>query len=349
MNTYRMTLLLIVLALLLASCSPTTPTLPDPTGAPADPTSSASPAADTPVVSPTPAPSPTAQAPQVILLAYGDSQVDQESVGTALAALAAADGLHFDAPAAPSDARLDGAQIVAALPGVEGLGDLARSHPETHFIALESSGLQPTDNISVLSQTGFRSRLFFAAGYLGALITPDWRVGVLMPAGEADEAQVLAALANGSAFFCGLCRPAYPPYESYPLAATANPTSEAEIQAAVDQLVGRGVETIFIAPGAGSDALYAYLAQKNVQVVGTTPPPASLAEAWVVSLLPGWDAALEALWPNALAGEPGQEVALPVAARFGNDERLSAGRLRLFEEMLADLNADYIDPAAPGP
>jgi hypothetical protein len=349
MNTYRIPLLLIVLALLLASCSPATPTLPGPTGAPADPTLPASPAAETPAASPTPAPSPTAQAPQVILLGVGEGQADQESVAAALESLAAADGLSFDALAAPSEARLDGAQVVAALPGVEGLAELARSHPETHFIALGESELQPGDNISVLSETGFRSRLFFAAGYLGALITPDWRVGVLMPSGEADEAQVLAALANGSAFFCGLCRPAFPPYESYPLAAAANPASEAEIQAAVDQLVGRGVQTLFVAPGAGSDALYAYLAQKNVQVVGSDPPPASLADAWVVSLLPGWDEALQALWPHVLAGEPGQAVALPTAARYGNDERLSAGRLRLFEEMLADLNADYIDPAAPGP
>ncbi len=124
------------------------------------------------------------------------------------------------------------------------------------------------------------------------------------------------------------------------LPAAANPT---EWQAAADVLVDKAVRTAFIAPGAGDEALLAYLAGAGVQLIGTSSPPPDAQDQWIASITPDVISPLKAMWPELLAGNGG--LSLPASLTIGdiNPELFSSGRQRLVEEMVESIASGVID------
>jgi hypothetical protein len=297
---------------------------------------------------PTETPAPTATPrPRALLFAPAGADAQQVVALTELLGeLAAQAGLDFESLPALAPAELDpGLRVVVALAPDPGVAGLAAAAPQTTFLAVGISGLAPAGNLLSIDPAGARAdQQGFLAGYLAAVVTPDWRVGVISvvdnPSGQAHRQGFL----NGVQFYCGLCRPAYPPFVQYPLAGDlTSSASEAEQIAAADALIAQGVTTIYLAPGAGSTALLEYLAGQGIHLIGSAPPPAGLAEHWIATLSADWLEAVRQAWEQALGGQLAAAPELPLAIEDVNESLLSVGRQRVVEQIRDELAAGWID------
>jgi hypothetical protein len=311
----------------------TTPVVLTPTGQPA-PTN-------------TSVPTPTSQ-PQLVLL-YTPAGSDTGLAGelqAVLAELAARDGLEFETRTELQEADLNtDVRVLVAVPPDPGVGAWAANHPEVQFLAVGIPGLQPAANLSLLGSQGDRpDQQGFLAGYLSAVLTPDWRTGVITPAGTPSGRAAQLAFSNGLVFFCGLCRPSYPPFVQYPQFVELSPgSSQEEQQAAVEALTANAVKTVYVFPGAGDEALLDSLAQAGIHLIGGVAPPPALREHWVATVRPDLASAMEEIWPSLLNGQGGASLDMPVVITDRNAALFSPGRQRLAEKLLADLLANYVD------
>ena len=294
----------------------------------------------------TPTPSPTPQ-PRVVLLAPAGSDPQQkEALQTLLTDLAAQSGLDLQvlASASPADLTPD-VRVVVALHTDPGLTALATAAPQTQFLAVGIPGIQTGTNISVVETQGVRpDQQGFLAGYLASLVTTDWRVGVLStndnPAGMAQRQGFL----NGAIFYCGLCRPAYPPFVQYPLYADlASGASASDQQAAADGLIVQGVTTVYVAPGAGDSSLLEYLAGKGVNLIGSEPPPAGISEHWIATINGDWLTGVRQAWDRIMNNGPVSDLSVPLLIGDRNETLFSTGRQRLAEQVRNELASGAID------
>lgn len=337
--------ILLLACLILTACSSLTTDVP-PASSPIVPspetTQSLSPSA-----TPTEAPSQTPEAPRVLLVAPSDPALPQSlELEAALAELAATAGLQFEVSPVLTPADLTpGLKVVVILPPDPGLAGLAAEAPDTQFLAIGVPGVEASDNLSLISPGGFPAdQMGFLAGYLAAVVTPEWRVGMMGVSDTEPGLQTRQSFLNGVVFFCGLCQQTYTPFYTYPMYVELPATATSpEWQVAADVLVDKAVRTAFVAPGAGDEALLNYLAGAGVQIIGTTPPPPGAQEQWIASINPDIIAPLNAMWPDLLAGKGG--LSLPASLTIGdvNADLFSPGRQRLVEELLIKLQAGYID------
>jgi hypothetical protein len=283
----------------------------------------------------------------MLLVAPSDPTIPQQAeLETILADLATTSGMGFEVSPVLTPADLTrGVKVVVVLPPDPGLEGLTAEAPDTQFLAIGIPGLEAGDNLSVISPGGFPAdQMRFLAGYLAAVVTPEWRVGMAGVRDSEPGVQTRQSFLNGVVFFCGLCQQTYTPFYTYPmyveLPAAASPP---EWQAAADVLVDKAVRTAFIAPGAGDEALLNYLAEAGVQLIGTTAPPPGAQDQWIASIYPDIIPPLEAMWPDLLAGKGG--LSLPASLTIGeiNTDLFSPGRQRLVEELLSKLQAGYIE------
>jgi hypothetical protein len=265
-----------------------------------------------------------------------------------LTGLAEQAGLGLEVRMSLDTSELGNVRIVVALPPITGLAELAASAPGTQFLAFGTQGLQPAPNLSVIATPAGRpDQLGFLAGYLAAVITDDWRVGVVSEAGTAGGKAASLGFRNGVTYFCGLCLPVYPPFPNrgYPVQVDLPDGAEAQDwQAAIDTLTTWQVETGFVYPAVADEELLADLAGADINLIVAGQPADAWREHWVASL--GSQDPLQSLpdlWAKLLAGEGGEEVSLPLGFSGVNPDLLSPGRQRLVETMLADLLAGFID------
>lgn len=300
------------------------------------------PATDTPV------PSPTVEAaPRALLLALegGDPAVAL-ALQPVLADLAAKDGLQFETltqlPALEFGPEV---KLVVAVPPDPGLANLAAANPQTSFLAVGIPGLQAGGNLSVVGGGGTRpDQQGFLAGYLAAVLTPDWRVGVVVPAGSVEGRAARNGFTNGLVFFCGLCRPAYPPFVQYPITTELQPgAGETELQQAVALMTSNGVQMVYVAPGLEGGGLLEALGAAGLKLIGSAPPPAALQGQWVASVQAEASDAVQQIWPLLLAGQGGITIDAPVSLTYRNPELLSTGRQRLVDSLLSDLLSGLVD------
>jgi hypothetical protein len=149
---------------------------------------------------------------------------------------------------------------------------------------------------------------------------------------------------NGVIFYCGLCRPAYPPFFQYPVyAEIPGGASQGELQAAADNLIANAVETVYVFPGAGNEVLLDYLAQAGITIIGGTAPPEGVQSQWAATVQVDVVDALKLYWPDLIEGEGGVNVGAPLSITNRNEDLFSPGRQRLVEQMQADLMAGYVD------
>ena len=280
----------------------------------------------------------------VLLAPEGSDPALVAALQEKLPELAAQDGMQFEIRSALTAAEIGpNLRIVVAVAPDSGISQLAAGAPGTQFLALGIPGIQPASNLSVVgSADGQPDQMGFIAGYLAAVITEDWRGGMIS---NDDPAGQLAAqgFRNGLVFFCGLCRPAYPPFYEYPI--LASPPG----QAAADSLISQGVQTVYLAPGAGDPALLEYLAQANLNLIGSAPPAENLKDRWVATIQTNLLAGLEQLWPDLVNGKGGGNLPTPIVITDRNEALFSTGRQRLVDDTLAELQAGYIGTGVPQP
>jgi hypothetical protein len=326
--------------LALAACSGDLP------GRPTEvPTATALPAA---TATGTPIPTDTPQPPLVVF--WVSEGADPQTVGAlqdVLTQLTSQAGLRFQTVnSSPGPDLAQQAKIVVAVSPATGLEELASAASGTQFLVIAGDpSLKSGHNLTLLGEQGSRlDQLGFLAGYLAAVITQDWRVGVISQSGSGPEAAAQAGFLNGAVFFCGLCRPAYPPFVQYPVyAQLAAGSGQAEGQSAVDTLISQGVETVYVTPGATSEALLGYLAEKGIHIIGSSPPPQTVQDDWVASVMTDWSSEVKSIWPSLLTGEGGQTIGVPIVIADANPALFSPGRQQLVAETLTELLAGRID------
>ena len=239
-------------------------------------------------------------------------------------------------------------QIVIVLPPFPDLETLAQQAPQTKFLAVGFNDLDPLENLSVLRSGGGAFDVQgFIAGYIAAMITTDWRVGVLSIQENENALAAREGFQVGVKYYCGLCNPKYAPtginyiypkYIDLPVDVT-----DLEVEANVNFLVDRAVNTYYIVPQLGKDQVYRMLVGYQKKMIG---PGSDFREEyrdyWVASLEYDLVAALQEFWPEFITTEFGIEGTPPLLITDINPDLLSPGKLKMVESILDEVSNGYI-------
>lgn len=216
--------------------------------------------------------------------------------------------------------------------------------PELKIVAVDVTGLTPglVNVHAVTSEGGTAEQQAFLAGYALALTTPDFRLGVLTLGGDDLGNRTRDSFMTGARYFCGLCKPLYPPFVSqpyYPFAAEVpNPADPNSWQIAADSLLSLAVTAIYVQPEISNLDLLTYLTSKNITVIGVEGQAGMEAAGKVVGVL-GSDlyASVEAALGGLLAGEEIGASTGSLELKQVNPDLMSEGRHILFERIREDL------------
>jgi hypothetical protein len=336
------TILLAYLGLSLSACGGVIPTdKPTLTSSPS-PTASATPI-------PTLTPTPTSLPPLAVLLApEGADEAAVSYLQTTLNAIVTGQGYRWQVRQQLSAADLaPELRLVVAVPPDPGLAQLAASAPDTQFLALGIPGLESSPNLTLIGVADGRpDQQGFIAGVIAAMLSPDWRAGAISLSDTVEGRSARSGFLNGAVYFCGLCRPIHSPFYAYPLYFELPSTATtAEWQEAANYIIDHYVQTVYVYPGAGDEAMLSSLAAAGVNIISSGDPPASASGNWVVSLttdpLPLIQSQVEGLLNGTLSG--GQSLAVPIQFTNINPALFTPGKQRAAEQILSDLQAGYID------
>ncbi|MCJ7694115.1 MAG: hypothetical protein MUO40_01685, partial [Anaerolineaceae bacterium] len=187
----------------------------------------------------------------------------------------------------------------------------------------------------------------FLAGYLAAITTEDYRVGVLVSSGDEIGQAVAQSFFIGSQYFCGLCNSRFGPIEYYPkMALIADPLQQQSWQSAADLLIARSVQTVYIQSEVLSPDLISYLTANGARII--TPNnqlDVQQNQNWLATLQLDPLAAIELLWPQLLSGQGGFEGTYSVQLTDSNPDLLSEGRYAFFMKAFDDVVSGFIDTA----
>jgi hypothetical protein len=331
----RLVLFGIVIALALSAC-----------GAPSEPSLTASPfPTDTPIPVSTLTATPVVPLAILVLpasLDQGTSNLYEKTVYD----LAQAAGMRFQVRNTLTAADLEpGLQVVIALPPDPGIVALAAAAPTVQFLAINMSDIPAGGNVSVVGGNSQSDIAAFLAGYTAALITDDYRIGMMMPRDSADAIRAFNAYASGMTFYCGTCRPFYylnwtfPQYIDIP----ADEKKE-NYDAYSDILMSQfKVRTIYLYPDIATSDLETYIGTTGTLMIGTVTPEQRPA-GWVMTIQPDVIKAIQAAWPQLMSGQGGLAVQSPLGLSDIDPTLLSPGKQRLVEQMLQDLQSGFVTP-----
>lgn len=330
----RSIILLVVLAMLLTACGSNEP-IPTNTPVPTD----------TPVIPPTMTATPTVPLAVLVLPTDLDAETSNLYQKTVYD-LAQASGFRFQVRNILTAADLvePGLQIVIALPPDPGIVALAAAAPQVQFLAINIPGVAAGGNVSVLGGNSQSEIAAFLAGYTAALITDDYRIGMIIPKDNADALRALNAYANGRTFHCGICRPFYYLNWSFPqyIEIPADQDKDTYDSYADILMLQYKVRTIYLYPDIAIPELYNYIGTTGVYMIGTITPEQRPA-GWVMTIQPDIIKAIQNAWPQLIAGQGGISVQSPLGLSDVDPNLLSPGRQRLVQQVLDDLQAGRID------
>ncbi len=260
--------------------------------------------------------------------------------------LAQASGFRFQVRNTLTPVDLEpGLKVVIALPPDFGIAALAAAAPQVQFLAINIPDITPGGNVSVLGNNSQSDISAFLAGYTAALITDDYRIGMMIPKDNADALRALNAYASGMTFYCGMCRPyfylpwTFPQYIEIPA-----DEDEANYDAYADILMLQyKVRTIYLHPDIATSDLATYIGTTGASMIGTTTPEQRPA-GWVMTIQPDVIKAIQNAWPSLINGQGGVTVQSPLGLGDIDPSLLSLGKQRLVEQTLSDLQAGFIGP-----
>ena len=333
-------LLILLVAFLLAGCGgkstaepPQVPTL-----------------APTETAIPAPTLIPTPETPLALLVIPTD--MDQEISDTYQSLvynLAQNSGMRFQVRNTLTEADLEpGLRVVIALPPDPGLMALAPLAPQAQFLAVNIPDVVAGGNLSVLANTDRPDIAAFISGYIAAMITEDYRVGLMIPKDDPLGQTTLTAFRKGVEYYCGSCTafiypswctlaPCYPQYIEIPAdedVATYNAYSDFLI-------LQRQVETIYLAPQFATPELLTYLSSSGILVISDYSPQKKLGN-WVATIQPDVIHAIESAWTDLVAGKGGVNVFSPLILTDISSEHLPPGKEQVAQDVLAQLQSGYI-------
>jgi hypothetical protein len=284
----------------------------------------------------------------VLLAATGSDQAQVSRLQTSLNGIFVTFGLRWQVRQQLTDNDLiPSLRLVVAVPPDPGLAELVADAPDTQFLALGIPGLESSPNLTSIGADGDKAdQQGFIAGVIAAMLSDDWRVGVISLSDTVEGRAARTGFLNGVVYFCGLCRPAHPPFYEYPLyIELASTASTVEWQEAANYMVDHQVATVYVYPGAGDESMLSILATAKVNIISSGDPPQASHSSWVVSLttdpLPLIQSQVEGLLDGSLSA--GQSLVVPVQFTQTNETLFTPGKQRLAGQILSDLQAGFID------
>jgi hypothetical protein len=302
----------------------------------------------TPVPSAGPTASATPGTPLVILVLPPDIPPDEAGLyQTVVYDLAQANAMRYQVRNTLSleDMQMEGSslKVVIALSLDPGLDALVVAAPSVQFLAVNIPGLAAAPNLSTIGADGVPvDRQAFMAGYIAALVGDDYRIGILTMK-DTEGLNAGTAFTNGMRFYCGLCQRAFWTANSYPLQIEIPPDElQSRYPGWTDPFVIYEADVVYVYPGVATDDLLDAMAQKGLLIIGEDMPMEYLGPNWVVSLKPELIPAIQRIFPDLVAGNGGQILAIPFTLADVNPDMLSEGKLQLVQQTLDDLQAGYI-------
>ena len=332
---FRLMIFLVVIGLILSACGAGEAPVVTPSPVPTD----------TPV--PLPMLTATPTIPLAILVLPADMDVETSNLyQKTVYDLAQASGMRFQVRNALTTADLEpGLKIVIALLTDPGISALAPAAPGVQFLAINIPNVAPGGNVSVLGGNSQPEISGFLAGYTAAMVTEDFRIGMLMPKGDNDAIRMFNAYANGMKFYCGVCRPFYylpwtfPQFLEIPAEEDKN-NYDAYADILILQYKSR---TLFIHPDIYTQDLVDYIGTTGVSMIGTITPEQRPA-GWIMTIQPDTIRAIQAAWNQLISGQGGITVQSPLGLSDIDPGLLSPGKQRLVQKTLDDLQAGLIAP-----
>jgi len=285
-----------------------------------------------------------------LLAPDGADQMLAKSLQTDLNDVFTRAGLHWQVreQLAPADLT-SSLKLVVALPPDPGIAQLAVAAPETQFLAVGIPGLTASSNLTVIGSSDERpDQQGFIAGVIAAMLSADWRVGVISLSDTVAGRAAGTGFLNGVEYFCGLCRPAHPPFYEYPLSIELPSTSTSpEWQEAANYIADHDVLTVYVYPAAGDESMLSNLADAGINIISSGVPPAVALSRWVLSLatdpMPLIKSQVQGLLDGTITG--GGSLLVPIQFAEINTTLFTPGKQRLAQQILSDLQAGYIDTA----
>lgn len=260
--------------------------------------------------------------------------------------LTQASGMRFQVRNSLTPADLEpGLKIVIVLRTDPGIAALAPAVPDVQFLAINVPGIAPGGNVSVMGGSSQPEITGFLAGYTAAMLTDDYRIGMLMPKDNNDAIRAFNSFSNGMRFYCGFCRPIYFLPWSFPQYLEIGAEQDVnDYDAFADVLILQyKVRTVFLHPDIYTQDLVDYIGTTGTYMIGTITPEQRPA-GWVMTIQPDTIKAIQTAWPQLLAGQGGITVQSPLGLSDVDEGLLSPGKQRLVQKTLDDLQAGLIAP-----
>lgn len=307
------------------------------------PTVAVTPTQETEVLLPSATPEVVEQPGVVILLAAGGAdQARVAEVSPLVQEAATRHSLTFEQrdtlalETVPENLRL-----VVSLPPADNLQTLIDGLPQVQFVVLDTANVTIQPNVSALPGGSGSTNIAFTAGYIAAVESNEYRVGIISTS-SAEGQLYRQAFMNGVLYFCGTCLPIYPPYEIYPVYAEVSPDASPEqINVAAQSLQAKQVQIVHLDPQLESEPVLQMLAQGGFFLIGSSAPPSGLEGSWVASVLAESGVGLADILERALNG---QAVGLQAVRPVINFTGVSEARLANFNEIIEMLESEAIDP-----
>lgn len=343
----RFSLIITIIAVLVTACSSTgtgtSSSVPQTTTPTILSLTPSVPATEIPQKTPSETPSQSSDV-AVLVIPEGADPEQAQAVSMIIQGLADETGLEVQSRTdiSPTDIRPE-VKVVIALAPFNGLAELAQAAPQVQFLGI-GLDTQPAANLSSLQvSSGGPGDLGFVAGYLAALVTPEWRTAIMGISDTPDGSLTSQGYLNGVKFFCGLCRQTYPPYYEYPMYSLlpANATDD-EWRTAADSLITQAVKTIYLAPGAGEDLLPEYLTSQGINII-TSSTPNIQSENVIAVVSADLGTSLKAIWPKLLGEKEASSSSAQIMVSNINPEILTPGKQRLLDDLITQLEQGFID------
>jgi hypothetical protein len=299
----------------------------------------------TPTLTPTPTPLP----PFAVLLAAPEADPAQvDAIQTALNDIIIQAGLQWQVRQQLTvDDLVPELHLVVAVPPDLGLEELIAAAPDTQFLALAIPGLTAAPNLTTIGSEGNRpDQQGFIAGDIAAMLSYDWRVGVISLSDTVEGRSARTGFLNGTVYFCGLCRAAHPPFYEYPMYFELPSTATSvEWQEAANYMVDHQVQTVYVYPGAGDESMLSILANAKVNIISSGEPPQGAQSSWVVSLSTDPILLIQEQVAGLLNGSApgGQSLVVPIQFTQVNPLVFTPGKQKLAELVVSDLQSGFID------
>jgi len=333
---FRLLILLVITSVLLSACG---------AGETAIAVTATTVPTDTPVPLPTLTATPTVPLAILILPANMDQETSDLYQKTVYD-LTQASGMRFQVRNNLTAADLEpGLKIVIALPPDPGILALSAAAPDAQFLAINLPGVAPGANVSVLGNNSQFEIAAFLAGYTTAMLTDDYRVGMLMPRDNENAIRSLNSFTNGRRFFCGLCRPYfYLPWDFPQYIDIGADEDVNNYDAYADILIlQKKARSLFIHPDIYTQDLVEYIGTTGTTMVGTISPEQRPA-GWIMTIQPDTIKAIQSAWPQLVAGQGGLTVQSPLGLSDVDPTLLSPGKQRNVQKILDDLQKGLIAP-----